>query len=199
MDTDQAEPEAAKAEELSLRETVPVDPKEANLTPEPEANVEAVEKVLNPEIEEILADQIIGDNARKDVDEMDDLDAYLDLIMCDQTMSIARAKKGGDLVAVVECPDEDHKVDLIKNEGFFLIDLASLARKTMDGMLKFADEIQFTVGCAGHLDCQYNLAEAIELTQMTEEVMCYEGNPNHLSRIDSPCLSHPSTTSGPRH
>ena len=116
MDTDQAEPEAAKkAEELSLQETVPVDPKEANLTPEPEANVEAVEKDLNPEIEEILADQIIGDNARKDVDNMDDLDGYLDVVMCDQTMSIARAKKGGDLVAVIECPDEDHKIDLIKN------------------------------------------------------------------------------------
>ena len=101
METDQAEPEAAKAEELSLQETVPVDPKEANLTPEPEANVEAVEKDLNPEIEEILADQIIGDNARKAVDDMDDLDGYLDLIMCDQTMSIARAKKVGDLVAVI--------------------------------------------------------------------------------------------------
>ena len=129
---------------------------------------------------------------------MDDLDGYLDLIMCDQTMSIARAKKGGDLVAVIECPDEDHKIDLIKNEGFFLIDLASLARRTMEGMLKYADENQFTVGCAGHPDCQNNLAEAIEQTQMPEEIMCYEGNPNHLTRIDSPCLSHPSTTSGPR-
>ena len=92
---------------------------------------------------------------------MDDLDGYLDVVMCDQTMSIARAKKGGDLVAVIECPNDDHKIDLIKNKGFFLIDLANLARRTMEGMLKYADEIQFVIGCAGHADCTYTLAEAI--------------------------------------
>ena len=53
-----------------------------------------------------------------------DLDNYLDTIMLDMTMIIAKAKKGGDLVAIVECPHDEHKVDLFKGEGFFLIDAA---------------------------------------------------------------------------
>ena len=106
METNQDNPETAKAEEHNLQVIVPVDPKEANVTPEPAATDAAV-KDTNPEIEivEIPTDQVVGNKARKDDDEMDDLDSYLDLIMCDQTMSIARAKKGGDLVCVVECPD----------------------------------------------------------------------------------------------
>ena len=137
-------------------------------------------------------DQIIGDKARYDADNLDDLDGYLDVVMCDQTMSIARAKKGGDLVTVIECPDDDHKIDLNTNVGFFLIDLANLARRTMDGMMKFADELQFVVGCAGNPDCTYNLAEAIEQSQMPDKLFCFEGNPNHLSSSDSPCMSHPT-------
>jgi hypothetical protein len=183
---------------MSLQYGVPADPKEASMTPEPEANIVAVEKPLTPEIVEILDDQVIGDEAREKFDSIDDLDGYLDVVMLDQTMSIARAKKGGDLVAVIECPCEDHKIDLIKGEGFFLIDLADMARRTMDGMLKYADEIQLVTGCAGHLDCTCTLAEAMEQTLLPEELFCFEGHPNHLSRIDSPCMSHPSTSSGPR-
>ena len=66
-------------------------------------------------------------------------------------MSIAKAKKGGDLVAILECPNDDHTVDLNTGRGFFLIDCADVARKTMEGMLKYADETQDVVGCAGHL------------------------------------------------
>ena len=43
---------------------------------------------------------------------LEDLDKYLDTLMLDMTMSIAKAKKGGDLVAIVECPHDEHKVDL---------------------------------------------------------------------------------------
>ena len=36
----------------------------------------------------------------------------LDTIMLDMTMVIAKAKKAGDLVAIIACPHGDHKVDL---------------------------------------------------------------------------------------
>jgi hypothetical protein len=51
--------------------------------------------------------------------------------MLDMTMSIAKAKKGGDLVAIIACPHDDHKVDLTVGKGFFLIDAADVARKTL--------------------------------------------------------------------
>ena len=54
-----------------------------------------------------MDDKVVGDEARDKVVSLDDLDGYLDMIMLDQTMSIAKAKKGGDLVAIVECPCED--------------------------------------------------------------------------------------------
>ena len=54
------------------------------------------------------------------------------------------------------------------------------------------------VGCAGHPDCTSTLAEAMEHTMLPDELFCYEGHPNHLARVDSPCSSHPATTSGPR-
>ena len=48
--------------------------------------------------------------------------------MLDMTMSIAKAKKGGDLVAIIACPNGDHKVDLKSGSGFFLIYAADIAR-----------------------------------------------------------------------
>ena len=90
-------------------------------------------------------------------------------------MSIAKAKKGVDLVAIVECPTDDHPVDLITGRGFFLIECADVARKTMEGMLKYADETQDVVGCAGHPDCTSTLAEAMEHTMLPDELFCYEG------------------------
>ena len=109
-----------------------------------------------------------------------DLDNYLDTIMLDMTMSIAKAKKGGDLVAIVECPHDEHKVDLYKGEGFFLIDAADVARKTLEGMLAYADNTQDVVGCAGYPDCTHNLAQAIENSELPDEVFCFEGHPNYI-------------------
>ena len=48
-------------------------------------------------------------------DELVDLDNYLDTLMLDMTMSIAKVKKGGDLVAIVECPHDEHKVKKPQN------------------------------------------------------------------------------------
>jgi hypothetical protein len=56
------------AKEMSLREAVNADPKEASETPEPEANKEAIEKALS---EEELADKVIGEDARDKVDRHD--------------------------------------------------------------------------------------------------------------------------------
>ena len=47
------------------------------------------------------------------LDQMDDLDSYLDLVMIDQTMTIAKAKKSGDVVVLVPCLHEDHTVCLV--------------------------------------------------------------------------------------
>jgi hypothetical protein len=38
------------------------------------------------------------------------------------------------MVAIIECPHDDHKVHLTTGRGFFQIDLADIARKTMKGM-----------------------------------------------------------------
>ena len=167
------------AEELSLQETVKVDTKEAIDTSEKDASKEVVDTATS---EEEQAAKAIGEAARNEVASLDDLDGYLDMMMMDQTMSIAKAKKGGDLVAIVECPTDDHPVDLITGRGFFLIDCADVARKTMEGMLKYADETQDVVGCAGHPDCTSTLAEAMEHTMLPDELFCYEGHPNHLAR-----------------
>ena len=111
------------------------------------------------------------------LDNMDDLDNYLDTMMMDQTMSIAKAKKAGDLVAIIM---------IIKwtspQAGFFpQIDVDDVARKTMQGMLTFADETNDMTGCVGYLDCTYRLAEAIENTEVPDQVFCMEDNPNHLA------------------
>jgi hypothetical protein len=42
------------------------------------------------------------------------------------------------------------------------------------------------------------LAEAIENTEVPDQVFCLEGHPNHLARTDSPCESHAATTNGIR-
>ena len=95
MEITQAEPAAAPtAEEMSLQESVIADPKEASMTPEPEANIEAVDKPLS---EEELAEQVVGDEAREKVGSMDDLDGYLDMVMLEQTMSITRTTQGYSL------------------------------------------------------------------------------------------------------
>ena len=83
---------------------------------------------------------------------MDDLDTYLDLVMIDQTMSIAKTKKAGDVVVLVACPHEDQKVCLTDGSGFFMIDLANIARKTRDGQLEFADNSKDMGGCIGYGD-----------------------------------------------
>ena len=46
------------------------------------------------------------------------------------------------MVAIIACPNDDHKVDLKVGRGFFLIDAADVARKTMEGMLGYADSTQ---------------------------------------------------------
>jgi hypothetical protein len=67
-------------------------------------------------------------------DQLVDLDNYLDTLILVMTMSIAKAKKGGNLLAIVECPHEEHKVDLPTGKGFFQIDAADVARKTLEGL-----------------------------------------------------------------
>jgi hypothetical protein len=137
----------------------------------------------------------VSEIALKALENMDDLD-NLDTMMMDQTMSIAMAKKAGDMVAIIEYPHDDHKVD---HKGFFQIDLADVARKTVEGMRTFADDTKDMTGCVGYLDCTYySIAEAIENTEVPDKVFCMEGNPNNLARTDSPCESHPATTNGLR-
>ena len=41
-----------------------------------------------------------------------DLDQYLEILMMDNTMSVAKAMKGGDVVLLIPCPHMDHKVNL---------------------------------------------------------------------------------------
>ena len=47
------------------------------------------------------------------------LDKYVDTVMIDMTMSVVKAKKAGDLVAIVACPEEGHTVYLKVGKGFF--------------------------------------------------------------------------------
>ena len=69
--------------------------------------------------------QEVSEIALKALENMEDLD----MMMIDQTMTIAKAKKAGDMVAIIACPHDDHKVDLTTGRGFFQIDLADVARK----------------------------------------------------------------------
>ena len=110
--------------------------------------------------------------AQAALDQMEDLDTYLDLVMMDQTMSIAKAKKSGDVVVLVPCPHEDHKVCLTEGKGFFIMDLADLARKTRDGHLEFADNSKDMCGCIGYDGCTHSLADAIENAEVPDTVFC---------------------------
>ena len=65
---------------------------------------------------------------------------YLDSIMIDMAMSQVKAKKAGDLVAIVSRPEESH----------------------------IADSTQDMQGCVGHTDCNITLAQAIESSDMPE-------------------------------
>ena len=130
------------------------------------------------------------------LDQMEDLDSYLDLFMTDQTMSIAKAMKSGDVVVIVPCPHGDHTVCLAEGKGFFIVDMADLARKTMDHQLEFADNTVDMTGCIGNDGCTYTLADALEEAETPDTVFCLEGCPKHLARTDSSCDLHPGTTSG---
>ena len=65
-------------------------------------------------------------------------------------------------------------------------------------MLAYADTTQDIQGCLVHSDCTSTLAEAIESSEMPDEVFCYEGTTKHLTGVDEPCLKHPLTASGMR-
>ena len=95
----------ATAEDLSLQEKVCEEGIKDATKEAPEAGTnDASEKVDDKgTAEEEVADVF---------DELVDLDNYLDTIMLDMTMVIAKAKKAGDLVAIIACPHGDHKVDL---------------------------------------------------------------------------------------
>ena len=58
-------------------------------------------------------------DGKDDGDHNGDLDQYLDVLMLDSTMSVAKAMKGGDVVLMVPCPHMDHKVNLKEVSGFF--------------------------------------------------------------------------------
>ena len=130
------------------------------------------------------------------LDMMENLDPYLDVFMLDQTMTIAGAVKSGDVVVIIPCPHGDHKVCLAEGVGFFIIDMADLARKTRDVQLQFADNAADMTGCIGFEECTYTLADALEEAEAPDKVFCLEGSPQHLVRTDDSCDIHPRTTSG---
>ena len=155
------------------------------VVPEAKIVTEASLQELVPPIGNQATNEAEEEENENDDDE-DSLDRYLHTLMIDMTMSVVKAKKAGDLVAIIACPEEDHKVDLKVGKGFFLIDAADIARKTMEGMLGFADNTQDIMGCAGYPDCRANLAQAIEDSDLPEEVFCYEGVTKHHTGIDQP-------------
>ena len=67
------------------------------------------------------------------------LDQYLEILMTDNTMSVVKAMKAGDVVVLIPCPHMDHKVNLKDIKGFFMVDLADMARKTKEKQLEFTD------------------------------------------------------------
>ena len=102
-----------------------------------------VNKVTLSESDEV---QEIADSGNQ----IEDLDQYLDILMMDQTMSVAKAVKAGDVVVLVPCPYMDHKVDLADAKGVFIMDLADLVRKTRDTQLEYADNSEHLTGCVGY-------------------------------------------------
>ena len=73
----------------------------------------------------------------------------------------------------MSCPEEDHTVELKVGKGLFLIDCADLSRKTSDGMQAFADSTQDIQGCVVHTECSITVAQAIESSDLPEEVLCF--------------------------
>ena len=65
-------------------------------------------------------------------------------------------------------------------------------------MQAFADSTQDIQGCVGHPECSITMAQAIEISDLPEEVFCYEGTNKHLTGIDELCVIHAPTTSGLR-
>ena len=134
----------------------------------------------------------------KEGEKVDDLEKYLEVLMMDSTMSIAKAKKCGDLVLIVPCPNRDHKANLPEGTGFFMLDLAEKARLTLDKQQELADFCHELYGCTGHVDCEFSLAEAIESEECPIEVFCMEGELKHLARTDTSCAQHSKSTTGIR-
>ena len=62
----------------------------------------------------------------------------------------------------------------------------------------FADSTQDMKGCVGHAECSATMAQAIESSDLPEEVFCYEGLNKHLTGLHEPCEIHAPTTSGLR-
>ena len=111
-------------------------------------------------------------------------------------MTVVKAMKGGDVVFIVPCPHMDHKVNLNKGQGFFMVDLAEKARITKEKQLELEDYCNEMTGCVGYDDCTYSLADAIESTECPEEVFCIDKK--HLARTDCSCDQHSGTTTGNR-
>ena len=93
--------------------------------------------------------------------EVPDLDQQLANIMVGKTMSTCKAKKAGDIVTIIVCPDESHEFDLKACTGYFLVAAADLARKTSEGMLLLAyvDGMIDISGCLGHPKWTVSLAD----------------------------------------
>ena len=138
---------------LTEQDQTKVDKSEAamEVTP-PDQLVNVVPKASLQETILATGNQVTSDveEEENDNDEEEDvLDRYLNTMMIVMTMSLVKAKKACDLGAIIACPQDDHKVDLKVGKGFFLIDVANIARKTTEGMLGFADSKQDIQGCAG--------------------------------------------------
>ena len=159
-----------------------------NITPKVGADyvkpIEQIEETgnLNQEVgigdynddKDMTLDSLFEENEGKIDDERgEDLDQYLEVLMLDSTMTVVKAMKGGDVVLIVPCPHMDHKVNLNKGQGFFMLDLAEKARITKEKQLELADYCNEMTGCVGYDDCTYSLADAIESTECPEEVFCF--------------------------
>ena len=101
----------------------------------------------NPEVKEVTLSESneVKETADRE-NQIEDLDQYLDILMTDQTMTVAKAVKSGDVVVLVPCPHRDHKVSLAEGKGFFIMDLVDLVRKTRDTQLEYADNSDHLVG-----------------------------------------------------
>ena len=158
-----------------------------------------LEMKQHPMDKDMTLDSLFEENDGKIDDERgEDLDQYLEVLMLDSTMTVVKAMKGGDVVLIVPCPHMDHKVNLNKGEGFFMVDLAEKARITKEKQLELADYCNEMTGCVGYDNCTYSLADAIESTDCPEEVFCIEGDKKHLARTDCSCDQHSGTTTGNR-